>query len=284
MSDVLRLSSFGWNPTSILIFAPGYNNMAMDCLCVLIPYILSISLLYWLMELLCIGCKMKYRQSAMWFFFSFSWNEPAHEIMAFFVLRKLILQTRMGSHPVGVDVWCLVGTFVYFHTSCVRTAKALARLHRCAGSPESSLVAYVISVIISWVGSNGFILFDEPLHEKTCLLTYNQLSYQSYQQSWNSDKEATYKYYMSYIMRKPVLPYANNKGADQAAHPCSRISAFVIHRLDSIIPLVSISKISSFQLVCVAEQTGLSLTWSKTQKTAFLVTWLILSHRSLHMS
>ena len=31
-------------------------------------------------------------------------NEPAHEIMALFVLRKLILQTRMRSHPVGLDI------------------------------------------------------------------------------------------------------------------------------------------------------------------------------------
>ena len=30
----------------------------------------------------------------------------------------------------------------------------LVRLHRCAGSPEPSLVAYVISTIISWAGSN----------------------------------------------------------------------------------------------------------------------------------
>ena len=79
--------------------------------------------------------------------------ELAHEIMALFVLRKLILQTRMRSHPVGLDVWFLVGPFVYFHTSCVRTAKALARLRGCAGSHEPSLVAYVISTIISWAGS-----------------------------------------------------------------------------------------------------------------------------------
>ena len=63
---------------------------------------------------------------------------------------KLILQTRMHSHPFGLDVWFLVGPFIYFHTLCVRTAKALARLRRCAGSPEPSLVAYVISTIISW--------------------------------------------------------------------------------------------------------------------------------------
>ena len=81
------------------------------------------------------------------------WFEPAHEIMALFVLHKLILQTHMPSHPVGLDVWFLVRPFVYFHTSCVRTAKALARLRRCAGSPQLSLVAYVISTIISWAGS-----------------------------------------------------------------------------------------------------------------------------------
>ena len=79
--------------------------------------------------------------------------EPCHENMARFVLPKLILQTRMCSHPVGLDIWFLVGPFVYYDTSCVRAAKALARLRGCAGLPEPSLVAYVISTIISWAGS-----------------------------------------------------------------------------------------------------------------------------------
>ena len=30
--------------------------------------------------------------------------EPTHEIMVLFVLRKLIFQTRMRNHPVGLDV------------------------------------------------------------------------------------------------------------------------------------------------------------------------------------
>ena len=30
--------------------------------------------------------------------------EPAHEIMVLFILRKHILQTRMRSHPDGLDV------------------------------------------------------------------------------------------------------------------------------------------------------------------------------------
>ena len=41
------------------------------------------------------------------------------------------------------------------------------------------------------------------------------------------------------------MPYANNKHADQPAHPPSLISIFVVHCLDSIIPIVVIAKISS---------------------------------------
>ena len=64
-------------------------------------------------------------------------------------------------------------------------------------------------------------------------------------------------------MRKPVFAYANNKEADQPAH------------LDSIMPLGSISKISSLYLASMAAQAGLSLTWSQTPKTDFLVTRLM---------
>ena len=43
-----------------------------------------------------------------------------------------------------------------------------------------------------------------------------------------------------------LMPYANNKGADQPAHPRSLISAFVVRSLDSIISLVSRFDISRF--------------------------------------
>ena len=39
--------------------------------------------------------------------------------MVLFILRKIILQARMHSHPVGLDIWFVVWPFVYFHTSCV---------------------------------------------------------------------------------------------------------------------------------------------------------------------
>ena len=42
--------------------------------------------------------------------------------------------------------------------------------------------------------------------------------------------------HVSRTMRKPVLSYANNKGADQLAHLRSLISTFTVRCLDSIIP------------------------------------------------
>ena len=73
-------------------------------------------------------------------------------------------------------------------------------------------------------------------------------------------------------MQKCLMPYANNKGADQPVHLCSLISVFVVRCFDS---LLAIAKISSFYLVSVTAQTGLSLPWLQIPKTGFLVTRLI---------
>ena len=43
-----------------------------------------------------------------------------------------------------------------------------------------------------------------------------------------------------------LMPYVKNKGADQPAHPRSLISTFVVCSLDSMVSLVSRSKISRF--------------------------------------
>ena len=70
------------------------------------------------------------------------------------------------------------------------------------------------------------------------------------------------------------MPYANNKDADQSAHPCSLMSSFIVHCLDSVIFVVAISEVWRLLLAFVAEQASLSLTWSQTQKTGFLVKWI----------
>ena len=75
-----------------------------------------------------------------------------------------------------------------------------------------------------------------------------------------------------------LMPYANNKGADQPAHPRSLISAFVVRCPDSVITLDSVTKISSLLLASVAEQASLSLTWSETPEDGTF------SHDETHFS
>ena len=77
-----------------------------------------------------------------------------------------------------------------------------------------------------------------------------------------------------------LLP-ANNKGADQHAHPRSLISGFIIHWLESIVGKLGSRNISIPQLVLVAQQACLSLTMFEISKTGFLVTRPIYSGKPL---
>ena len=64
-----------------------------------------------------------------------------------------------------------------------------------------------------------------------------------------------------------LMSYTNNNGADKPAHPQSLISVFVVCCLDSVMSLISVTKISSLMLASVAEQA--SLTWSETPEDMF---------------
>ena len=72
------------------------------------------------------------------------------------------------------------------------------------------------------------------------------------------------------------MSYVNNKDADQPVHPCSLISAFVVRCLDSVMSLVSVTKISSLKLASVAEQASLSQTLLETLEDTF-------SHDAAHV-
>ena len=55
--------------------------------------------------------------------------------MARFVLRKLILQTHMHSHPVGIDVWFLVRPYrllPYFMCANSEGSSKTVRMRRLA--------------------------------------------------------------------------------------------------------------------------------------------------------
>ena len=81
---------------------------------------------------------------------------------------------------------------------------------------------------------------------------------------------------MSYVI-------SNNKGADQPVHLRSLIVAFVVHCLDSVMPLVSVTKISSLILASVAEQASLSLIWLETPKDTFSYDEAHIIHRQIRI-
>ena len=77
-----------------------------------------------------------------------------------------------------------------------------------------------------------------------------------------------------------ILPLgtANNKGADQLAHPRSLISSFAIHKLNRIVFKLALSEISLFYLVSVAEKASFGMILSETLKTGFVSLMLIYFH------
>ena len=70
-----------------------------------------------------------------------------------------------------------------------------------------------------------------------------------------------YMYIMGLDVRNLSLVVCEQQSADQPAHPCRLIKAFVIPLLESIISRLARREISIFQLVSVAEQAGLNLTF-----------------------
>ena len=71
-----------------------------------------------------------------------------------------------------------------------------------------------------------------------------------------------YGYMMSHVMKKLLIPYANNKGADQPACICRLICPFVVY--SEIVQKLCLLQLnfqdSSLLIVSVAEQAGLNPT------------------------
>ena len=121
------------------------------------------------------------------------------------VPRKLILQTRMCSHAVGLDVWFFVRPFVNFHTSCVRTAKAL--------------VAYVINTTISWAGSNE----NNHLKYLSCLMT-KSTKWLYAQQRLRESSLCT-----QWVAKDPSFLQADSEDSDQTGRMPRLICVFAGH-------------------------------------------------------
>ena len=78
-------------------------------------------------------------------------------------------------------------------------------------------------------------------------------------------------------MRKPAFSISENKGALQLRSNCAADQRLRFRHIDSTIPLLPQSKISSLWPSSVSVQSVLCRTWSETPKTGFLATRLIKS-------
>ena len=76
----------------------------------------------------------------------------------------------------------------------------------------------------------------------------------------------------SHDMRKPVYAICEQQRRRSACASAQSDQRLCFRCLDSIISVVSIYEISTLYLASVAAHVGLSLTWSKTPKTGFLLT------------
>ena len=81
--------------------------------------------------------------------------------------------------------------------------------------------------------------------------------------------------HMSRVVRKPAFFICENKDADQLRGNREADQRLCFRYIDSTIPLLSKSEISSLYTSSVAVQPGLCQTWSQTPKTGFLRTRLI---------
>ena len=128
-------------------------------------------------------------------------------------------------------------------------------------------MAFVFSIVVFFIDhycagvSNKHCLFQFSF-QPNCL----SLKWSGTLQVRFSHKAAYY--HVSFIFAMVAKPKTSYEP------PRSLISTFVVHYFSSIISILAKSKIA--RLAYVAEQTGLSLTWSQTLKTGFLMTRLIL--------
>ena len=84
---------------------------------------------------------------------------------------------------------------------------------------------------------------------------------------------------MSLVVRKPAFCICENKDADQLCYNREADQRLCFRHMDSAIPFLSKSEISSLYPSSVAAQPDLCRTWSETPKTGFLTTKLILSRQ-----
>ena len=83
------------------------------------------------------------------------------------------------------------------------------------------------------------------------------------------------EHYVSHVIRKPMFAICEQQTCRSACAATQSYQRLFVSCLDRIISILAKSKISRFQIVSVAEQAGLSLSWLQIPKSGFLMTWLM---------
>ena len=150
------------------------------------------------------------------------------------------------------------------HTSSVWTAKALVRLRGCAGSPELSLVACVISTIISWAGS--FFTNEQPHEQRdldvvvvTASGAFCYFSDAPYSSLYSVSKQ-NIKWASSWQNQQNDC--AASEDTDQPGHPPSLIRVFAVRMKEDWVLNYPMSAQRRFWSDWEDAQADLSLRWA----------------------
>ena len=146
--------------------------------------------------------------------------------------------------------------------------KAVKGLAKTKPSINSAVIAQLILRICFRICKRRCFLRrgSKSLESSTCPGLTAQIQ-DSSTADWKNDK--------SRVVRKPAFCICENKDADQLRGNREADQRLCFRYIDSTIPLLSKSEISSLYSSSVAVQPGLCQTWSQTPKTGFLRTRLI---------
>ena len=168
--------------------------------------------------------------------------------------------------------WALSSEFVSSSSPSWQILTAHAQTFRGARDLAFCLKVPLDSLLV-WASSEGS---GETARMRRLAWTFAARICDKYQirlarPKWTSTSPTTWTIIWAMSWENLFMPYVNNKGTDQPAHPRSLISAFVVSCLDSIILLLAIAEISRLK--------QRRLAWvspgRKLPKTGFLVKRLV---------
>ena len=92
-----------------------------------------------------------YCTNAWWCKITHTWVSWARkwDLMLIAYAQKPPLNVHAGVSCGNIGL-IIIWVFIYIHTLCMQAVKAMARMSICAGTPQPSLLGYIVCIEISW--------------------------------------------------------------------------------------------------------------------------------------